>query len=188
MQFGAWIAFLRQKTNRERGVRDQQNSRRSGAEIAIDGVLGEMALALSLGQSYDHLKDTSPRSAANDHDQDLVLPNGDTVDVKTTCYKNADLQIAEHKQVLPATWYALAIRESPLINNQEVIVQIKGFVRGEDAMTSENLQRIPTRKNMPFFVVSKDDLLQELPKECFEAKVSEEGEWKSQTRLRRGCS
>ena len=163
----AQIAAARDSSNRRARVVDRKDSRRSGEAVALDGVIGEMALALSLGQPTDHLWDIGPRSAANDVGHDLVLPSGETVDVKTTFSNRADLQVHKHKKVNPASWYALAIRETPIANGSGVDVSIRGFVHHKEVMADRRLKRVPYRMNKEFFVVPQSELVQDLPEKSF---------------------
>ena len=102
VSYCARIANERDTRNRRAGVVDRKNSRRSGEAIALDGVLGEYAFARMMNRPTDHLNDTTPRCARTDRDQDLLLDDGKTVDVKTTWFPFADLHVAPHKAVNPA--------------------------------------------------------------------------------------
>jgi len=161
------IASERDERNRRAGVVDRKNSHRSAAEIGVEGVLGEYVFGRMMGRSVeqmeDLLSDTTPRGAATDKDQDLRLDDHSTVDVKTTYVQRADLHIPLHKKRNPATYYALVIRETPLVPTGPVHYSYRGYVRGADAMIPENIQHVPRRQNMPFYVVPQHALIPHLP-------------------------
>lgn len=161
------IASERDERNRRAGVADRKNSFRSALDIGLEGVLGEYAFGRMMGRSVEQmetlLNDTTPRGAATDKDQDLRLDDHTTVDVKTTYVQRADLHIPLHKKRNPATYYALVIRETPLTRDAPVHLSCRGYVRGADAMIPENIQHVPRRQNMPFYVIPQTSLLPGLP-------------------------
>lgn len=155
------IALERSTRNRAAGVVDRQNSRRAGADIIVDGMLGELALYRLLDQDTAPLEDTTPRSAATDRDQDLRLPSGETIDIKTTFRDGADMQVPAHKAAHPADIYGLMIRESPSHtprDGETAVLSCRGFATAEQVFDRRNLRRIPYRLNMPFYVVPQSSL------------------------------
>ena len=167
VSYCARVAAERHRRNDEAGIRDRFNSTNSNSQLAeVRGVMGEYAFAKMMQMPTDHLDDTTPRNVHTDTNQDLLLKDGSTVDVKTTWFAPADIHISRHKQANQATYYGLLIVDrQPNMQNatSAASVSFRGYVRGSDAIDSTNLQRVRSRQNNEFYVVPQTHLVHALP-------------------------
>jgi len=108
------VARQRNARNRGAGVADQMRARhRTSESIDRQGVLGEYAAIrifaargqVDEGAALSALLDTSLRCARTDYGGDVMLNNGDTVDVKTASFSARELRVHIKKIDSPVTHY-----------------------------------------------------------------------------------
>jgi hypothetical protein len=104
------VAAARRAANKSQGTTDMKfaDNKRPGKELDIQGAVGELAFCLITGAPIE-MYDVTCRSAASEKRFDAVLEGGLTVDVKTTIYRNAPLQVTPWKAVNAPAAYALMI-------------------------------------------------------------------------------
>lgn len=102
----------RQTTNLRDGTYNANYSGRNDFDIHIEGVFGEYAFCRLFGLEID-LANTECRSAYTETKFDAVLPNGWTVDVKTSKRDGCPLLVNKRKVVNAPSVYALVIWENP---------------------------------------------------------------------------
>lgn len=165
VSYCARIAAERRQRNKAAGVRDRFNSNTNKQEAEVRGLLGEYAFAKMMQMPTDHMDDTTPRSVYTDTDQDLLLNDGSTVDVKTTFNSWADIHISRHKERNPATYYGLLIvdQQPTRANGFVASLSFRGYIPGNEAVNASNLQRVRSRQNNQFYVVPQAQLVHALP-------------------------
>jgi hypothetical protein len=143
----ACIRVSKQRTgkNRAGNVKDANFSGRNGEDIDLQGVLGEYAFCKLFGLPIE-IFDTTCRSASNDT-FDARLPNGFTVDIKTTIKLDASILVSVWKNKNPPDCYALMIytngskeldRNAMLTTNLPVL-EFKGFVMSKHILQPQTL-------------------------------------------------
>lgn len=154
----------------DNGVKQiQRFSNRSRLEVSIQGYLGELALHNML---YEKDVSHEPRILVHwskDYLQDGQLPDGSTIDVKTSMKskssKNfnkvsfARLFVIDYKKYNPATWYVLMEIDhewgSPIENNREYWFTFCGAYPGKELFVKEHEHQV---NNSSGYAVSELDL------------------------------
>jgi hypothetical protein len=109
------LAWTRYSTNRYKNVASIKIGNQSSKEVEIQGIGGEFALCRLLRANGTHVTPdftTHIRSSRGIDKGDITLPNGKTVDVKTTPYEKGRL-IAPMTKELNVDYFALMIGRFP---------------------------------------------------------------------------
>jgi hypothetical protein len=102
-----YLGAERLRRNQEERVRNARRGPQSDESISIEGIAGEIAFCklMNVYPDTDTEGDRPPF--------DATLPDGRTVDVKTTKYPDGKLLVVPKKKNDPADIYALMIGEMP---------------------------------------------------------------------------
>lgn len=142
------IALANERTARNaaehRRERKYTGTAVSAVDINTQGLVGEWAFAALFGGHAD-MDNTECRNVLTDLDADCRLPNGWTVDVKTTWFVNADLRVPQWKATNPPAVYALMIVENygaaePITAARPPVLVFAGAVAASDVMRPGRLQ------------------------------------------------
>lgn len=141
------IGKERNNKNQKAKTKNMRYSNRNDDDISIQGVIGEYCFLKMFGFDTTPIFDTTCRNTCNDT-FDAVLPNGYTVDVKTTVYKSADIITPIWKKKNPPGCLALMIIErfpgterSPFDPDNYYSVKFCGFVSATVLFQKENLEQ-----------------------------------------------
>jgi hypothetical protein len=122
------LGFLRRSINLNK-TKDQQVGKQDPWDIDMDGVIGEFCVAKVLNVCPDF--SIHARSGGDD----LVLPSGATIDVKTTRLKQGNLLATLSKIDAPSDIYVLAIVDDKGCN-------IEGWIQKDMLFKKENLKNL----------------------------------------------
>jgi hypothetical protein len=122
------LGFLRRSVNLNK-TKDQQVGKQDPWDIDMDGVIGEFCVAKVLNVCPDF--SIHARSGGDD----LVLPSGATIDVKTTRLKQGNLLATLSKIDAPSDIYILAIVDDKGCN-------IEGWIQKDMLFKKENLKNL----------------------------------------------
>jgi len=139
------IGRERNAKNIQQKTKNLNFSKRDDEQISIQGVVGELAFSRMFGIPIE-IYDTTCRNAHNDT-FDAVLPNGWSVDVKTTVRLDAPIIVSTWKRVRPPHLYALIILEN-YASGQNITINrlprvcFKGFVQSSVILQDANLHKM----------------------------------------------
>lgn len=122
------IGFLRRSINLNK-TKDQQVGKQDPWDIDMDGVIGEFCVAKVLNVCPDF--SIHARSGGDD----LTLPNGKSIDVKTTRLKQGNLLATLSKVASQSDAYILAIVDDRGCD-------IEGWVSKEQLFKNENVRNL----------------------------------------------
>lgn len=140
------IGRERGKQNRAEGRASRRFSlHRSDDDISIQGVIGELAFARLFDLSVD-IHDTTCRSAHSETRFDAVMmPEGWTVDVKTTVARDGPVRVACWKAPNPPDVYALLVHvnydPSRALDAHQValpVMEFRGFASAATVFAAES--------------------------------------------------
>jgi hypothetical protein len=95
-----------------KGRWNMRRSDRRDEDIHIQGLVGEFAFCRLFGLVVEAMDDAH-RTASTETRFDAVMPDGRTVDCKTSTHPDSDLLVALWKEGNPPSLYALMIYENP---------------------------------------------------------------------------
>ena len=122
------IGFLRRSINLNK-TKDQQVGKQDPWDIDMDGVIGEFCVAKILNVCPDF--SIHARSGGDD----LTLPNGKSIDVKTTRLKQGNLLATLSKVTSQSDVYILAIVDDRGCD-------VEGWVSKEQLFKNENVRNL----------------------------------------------
>jgi Family of unknown function (DUF5843) len=122
------IGFLRRSINLNK-TKDQQVGKQDPWDIDMDGVIGEFCVAKVLNVCPDF--SIHARSGGDD----LILPNGKSIDVKTTRLKQGNLLATLSKVSSQSDVYILAIVDDRGCD-------VEGWVSKEQLFKNENVKNL----------------------------------------------
>lgn len=158
------IGIERNSQNRKSRTKNMNYSARNDEDISIQGVIGEFCFLKMFGLDMTPLFDTTCRNTKNDT-FDAVLPNGYTVDVKTTVYNNASIMTPIWKKQNPPGCLALMIIErlrgferNPFDSDEDYTVRFCGFVDSKTLFQKSNLKQMFQAKKW-YYVMPQNTLV-----------------------------
>lgn len=120
------LSALRHANNRHDGVSNSKIGPQSDEDTDVEGIAAEFAFA-KFFNCYPDLT-IGTRSSSNKTDTgDITLPNGMSVDVKSTTYANGKLVVAPWKQPT-GHFFALMVGEFPSYTYKGVFLQTEAIV------------------------------------------------------------
>lgn len=120
------IGVERNRRNVEARTRNRRYAERSDEDIAVQGVMGEMAFSSMFGAPQEFW-DTTCRSGATETRFDARLDNRWSVDVKCTLFARAPLKVTKWKQSNPPDVYALVLMDNDELRDLKGITWAQHF-------------------------------------------------------------